>query len=198
MALKGIPKQKIKCVLKIGPWLSTLSCERTKFQLLFLQKLSSIYWFCWEPPAHFFPSQFTIFLRCINFFALHRQFFCVPSHATQKNCQKGRKKIHATQKNCRWDGKKWTGGSKQNQLIEDNFWRKRSWNLVLSQVNVESQGPIFKTHLIFCFGIPLTLVEEAFGFHGRGRGCTCFYNLFKLPNMHFWVTFWVLGALWGS
>ena len=103
LIIKGIPKQKIKCVLKIGPWLSELTCERTKFQLLFLQKLSSIYWFCWEPPVHFFPSHLQFFCVAWIFLRPFWQFFCVACDGTQKNCRCNAKKLMQRKKIVNWD-----------------------------------------------------------------------------------------------
>ena len=95
-------------------------------------------------------------------------FFCVSRDETQKNCKWNAKKFVKRKKIAKWNGKKWTGGSQENQLFEDISWRKRSWNLVFSQLNVENQGAFFKKHLFFCFGIPLIpqfLSNHYFSYH---------------------------------
>ena len=115
--IKGIPKQKNKCFFKIGPCFCEFNFERAKFQLLFLQKLFPINGFSWEPPFHFFPFQFTIFLHKKFFLHFILIFFCVSHDETQINCKWNAKKFMKRKKNCKMKKKKINRGLSGKSVI---------------------------------------------------------------------------------
>ena len=140
--LKGILKQKYRWFSNGRASFTDSKSERTMSQLLFLHDIFLNNLFSWEPPLHKIASHFITFLRLIAHFCVSLAHFCIwfsLSKSETQKCANETQKCAMRRKNVlKWDRILCRGGSQEYQLFKDISWRKRSWDMVLSLLELEN------------------------------------------------------------